>query len=156
MNTSAEAIIGADGPNPYLIENAVLGSGSSVTIGGRIHSIADGTVETGALTTSATAGAFVDDQLPDDGVASQAEAMATAGDILIEAEGAIAIQGDGQLRVETSGTTNANNAGNAGNVIINAPTVTVQDDILISARTTGNGDGGNLAITAPTALNRQS
>lgn len=83
---------------------------------------------------------------------NQGSASAVAGDIVINAQGSVTIDGLGQFpeRFFSSGIYNSveeGGTGKGGDVNIKASSLFLRDRAVIAANTTGQGDAGNIQIT---------
>jgi len=87
VNTSAVATIGEASIRS-------IGDGVGEATGGRVQLIADGEVTTQSLTTSSQVSMFLGDAQPNDGLASDATAIATGGDIAVNTQQGFTALGD--------------------------------------------------------------
>lgn len=69
-----------------------------------------------------------------------------AGDIIIQAPWAITLQGDGQIRSETSGSARA------GTITLTGQHIIIRDGLDITTSTTGTGQGGDVIVMATDSL----
>jgi len=82
-------------------------------------------------------------------VASSTDSTGNAGDLEINASESMEVI-NAEVRATT--TLNADNAGDAGNFLINTNQLIVRDDGLVSARTSGSGNAGELEINASESM----
>ncbi|GEM_PF-1156522 len=75
-------------------------------------------------------------------ISASTSAQGNGGSIILTAPSAIALFGQGILKVETSGL------GNAGNINFSTQNLTIADGVTVSASTSSNGNGGSLLIDA--------
>ena len=75
-------------------------------------------------------------------ISASTRSSGNGGDLVLQAEEAIAIRGDGRLAAATE------SSGPAGDVRVETPRFSLSGNVSLSAETTGSGPGGNLAIAA--------